>query len=222
MNNQLQNTDFKVQQIFQKVELINEKLNSPKKSNKSPKKNKNSESLEDFDESEIISKLNLIQRTVQQIQRQQTPTHVRFNKNSEFFRTNPKMRTSRETPGEDEELKDLVKQLQSSVEKIPIRDIKQSYNLNRKQEKTMESLGEILRNFEEETVRHFNENVEQVEKLQAASLNNHNNLLGLTKKIDGNCMIATTEKVDVRVEREQQESGEEPSGDQSSEDDGEF
>lgn len=224
MNNQLQNTDFKVQQIFLKVERINEKLNSGYKSKCSPKKNKNLESLEDFDESEIMSKLNMIQRMVQQIQRHQTSNpDIRFDKNSEFFRTNSKIRSSRETTldREENELKDMVKQLQNSIEKIPIRDIKQSYNLNRKQEKSIDNLGEVLRKFEEETVRNLNENVAQVEKLQVASYNNHKDLIGWTKKIEDNCMmITTTEKADIKHEREQQGSGEELSGDQSSENNG--
>ena len=177
-------------------------MNNQVKVAKSSKRNKNLETFEEFEESEVMSKLNLIQRTVHQIQRQQTINPGRFNvhKNTEteFLAKSAKVRHSRES--EDDSIKDLIKNVQATVDKFPVKEIKNSHFLNRKQEKNLENLNEILKDFEE-----------KIEKLQICCLKNDGN----EGKKESNDTIEKEQK-----SGENRENQEEPSRDQSSEEDG--
>lgn len=206
IENQLQNTDFKVQHVFEKSDMINEKLHEMTKTllearrapvNKKPKENKapRSWSQEDFEQTEILMRLSKIQRMLQN-----TCSAMRMSKEIESFKA------SKATPGstevEDEStstaLKTLMAKLNGNLDKIPIKEIKQSFNLNKKHEKALETLANQMNHIDERTIRMFDTNSYQFKKLLTCCKSTEHEVLTFTN--NANTLLKRTEKAIKAVE----------------------
>lgn len=203
IENQLQNTDFKVQHVFEKTDLINEKLHEMTKSllevrrtpvkqkqgkdNKGPK----SWSQEDFEQTEILMRLSKIQRVLQN-----TCSSIRLGKEIEGFKA-----SSTEADDESASLKTLMAKVNSNIEKIPIKEIRQTLNLNKKQEKTLEALTSTLSHIDERTVRIFDTNSYQFKKLLSCCKSTEHEVLTFTN--NANTILKRTEKAIKTVEASQ-------------------
>lgn len=194
IENQLQNTDFKVQHVFEKSDLINEKLHEMTKSLDSrqnaakPKKNDSkprSWSQEDFEQTEILMRLSKIQRVLQN-----TCSSMRLGKEIEGCKA-PKP-SSIELDDESMSMKTLMTKVNSNLEKIPIREMRQSFNLNKKHEKTLETLSTLVSQIEERTVRIFDTNSYQFKKLLSCCRSTEHEILTFTNS--ANTLLKRTEK----------------------------
>ena len=194
IENQLQNTDFKVQHVFEKTDLINEKLHEMTKSMESrrssarPKKNDEkprSWSQEDFEQTEILMRLSKIQRVLQN-----TCSSMRLGKEIEGSKA-PKP-SSIELDDESMSLKTLMTKVNSNIEKIPIKEIRQSFNLNKKHEKALETLNHIVNHIDERTVRIFDTNSYQFKKLLSCCKSTEHEVLTFTNS--ANTLLKRTEK----------------------------
>lgn len=194
IENQLQNTDFKVQHVFEKTDLINEKLHEMTKSMESrqstgrPKKNDSkprSWSQEDFEQTEILMRLSKIQRVLQN-----TCSSLRLGKEIEGYKA-PKP-SSIELGDESTSLKTLMTKVNSNLEKIPIKEMRQSFNLNRKHEKTLETLTNVVNQIDERTVRIFDTNSYQFKKLLSCCKSTEHEVLTFTNS--ANTLLKRTEK----------------------------
>jgi angiopoietin 2 len=203
IENQLQNTDFKVQHVFEKTNLINEKLHEIAKSllevRRTPAKQKpgkdkgpKSWSQEDFEQTEILMRLSKIQRVLQN-----TCSSMRLDKEIEGFKAS---KTSSSTEADDESatFKTLMAKVNSNLEKIPIKEIRQSLNLNKKQEKTLEALTSTLNHVDERTVRIFDTNSYQFKKLLSCCKSTEHEVLAFTN--NANTILKRTEQAIKAVE----------------------
>lgn len=206
IENQLQNTDFKVQHVFEKTNLINEKLHEvtktllemkkpsvlkvkPSKDNKSPK----SWSQEDFEQTEILMRLSKIQRVLQN-----TCSSMRLAKEIEGFRAAKTSSSSAETDDESASFKTLMAKVNSNLEKIPIKEIRQTLNINRKQEKALETLTSTLNHVDERTIRIFDTNSYQFKKLLSCCKSTEHEVLAFTN--NANTILKRTEQAIKTVE----------------------
>lgn len=208
IENQLQNTDFKVQHVFEKADVMNEKLNEITKSvlelrRPSPSiKQKKSESgkataakswsQEDFEQTEILMRLSKIQRTLQN-----TCSAFRVGKEIESFKS------SKPSSGEvDDEamssVKTLMAKVNSNLEKIPLREIRQSFNLNKKHEKALETLTSVVNQIDERTIRIFDTSSFQYKKLMSCCKSTEHEVLTFTN--NANTLLKRTEKALKEVE----------------------
>lgn len=202
IENQLSNTDFKVQHVFEKTDLINEKLHEMTKTlvemRRVPMKQKpkdkgagpRSWSQEDFEQTEILMRLSKIQRVLQS-----TCSAIRVGKEIESIKS------SKSTEVDDDEgasLKALVAKVNSNVERIPIKEIRQSFNLNKKQEKALETLTNAVNLIEERTVRLFDTNSYQFKKLLSCCKSSEHEILTFTN--NANTLLKRTEKALKSVE----------------------
>ncbi|KAG5673929.1 hypothetical protein PVAND_003930 [Polypedilum vanderplanki] len=205
IENQIQNTDFKVQHVFEKTDMINEKLNEINKaltSNKPASTNKaikqggrdkmthqrsstprssTNWSMEDFEQTEILLRLSKIQRLVQN---NCNVIHLdkEFEENGE-----------KNDGDENSDLKAMISQINSNLEKFPLKEIKQSFNLNKKHEKTLESLSVTINHIDERTVRIFDTNSYQFKKQLANYKNTEGEILSFTN--NANFLLKKVEKV---------------------------
>lgn len=104
-------------------------------------------SQEDFESTEILLRLSKIQRMLQN--------------------TCSTMRLDKEFDNDEvtSDLKTLISQMSASIEKLPIKEIKQTFNLNRKHDKSLEVLTATINHIDERTVRIFDTNSYQFKKL---------------------------------------------------------
>lgn len=203
IENQLQNTDFKVQHVFEKTDLINEKLHEMTKSllevRRPPMKQKQGKdskapkswSQEDFEQTEILMRLSKIQRVLQN-----TCSSIRLGKEIEGFKA-----SSTEADDESASIKTLMAKVNSNIEKIPIKEIRQTLNLNKKQEKTLEALTSTLSHVDERTVRIFDTNSYQFKKLLSCCKSTEHEVLTFTN--NANTILKRTEKAIKTVEASQ-------------------
>lgn len=110
-------------------------------------------SQEDFESTEILLRLSKIQRILQN-----TCTASRLDKE---FESNGNNNYDESTS----DLKSLISQMSASIEKLPIKEIKQSFNLNRKHDKTLDAITTTINHIDERTVRIFDTNSYQYKKL---------------------------------------------------------
>lgn len=111
-------------------------------------------SLEDFESTEILLRLSKIQRILQN-----TCSTIRLDK--EFEKSNNNNNYDESTS----DLKALISQMSVNIEKLPIKEIRQSFNLNRKHDKALEMLTATVNQIDERTVRIFDTNSYQFKKL---------------------------------------------------------
>lgn len=205
IENQLQNTDFKVQHVFEKTDLINEKLHEITKSmleaRRSPVKQKQGKdnnkgpkswSQEDFEQTEILMRLSKIQRVLQN-----TCSSMRLGKEIEGFKAS-KTSSSTEADDESASFKTLMAKVNSNIEKIPIKEIRQTFNLNKKHEKTLEALTSTLNHVDERTVRIFDTNSYQFKKLLSCCKSTEHEVLTFTN--NANTILKRTEQAIKAVE----------------------
>lgn len=209
IENQLQNTDFKVQHVFEKTDLINEKLHELTKSLlesrrpalKSKAKDKDNKagrswSQEDFEQTEILMRLSKIQRVLQN-----TCSSIRIGKEIEGFKVSSK--TSPSSSGEviDDEstsLKTLMTKVNSNLEKIPTKELRQLLNLNKKHEKALETLTSAVNHIDERTIRIFDTNSYQFKKLLSCCKSTESEVLTFTNS--ANTLLKRSEKAIKAVE----------------------
>lgn len=202
IENQLRNTDFKVQHVFEKTDQMNEKLNEISKSmlsisGKNLRKPKQKDGIapegpkswsqEDFEQTEILMRLSKIQRMLQN-----SCSAMRLSKEVESLRRNSKF--SAETS--DDELlllKSLMVKINGNLERFPIREIKQSFSLNKKQEKSLEVIISTVNNIDERTVRIFDTNSYYFKKIMSASKSTEHEVLTFTSNAD--TLLKRVEKV---------------------------
>jgi len=207
IENQLQNTDFKVQHIFEKVDVVNEKLHdvtkallskaNPAKAGKlkdsnSAKGGGKSWSQEDFEQTEILMRLSKLQRILQN-----TCSSMRLGREMEALKGSST--TSSSTEVDDEAsgsemslLKALMTKMNANLEKIPIQQIKQSFNLNRKHEKALETISGLVNHIDERTIRIFDTNSYQFKKLMSCCKSTEHEVLTFTN--NGNTLLKRVEK----------------------------
>lgn len=202
IENQLQNTDFKIQHIFEKTDLINEKFNEMNKSIKSAGKLKTGSkenrktassqqptppqrnwSLEDFEQTEILLRLSKIQRTLQN-----TCSAIRLDR--EFENNSGGKGIGSEESGD---IKSMLSQINSNLEKLPLKEIKQSFNLNKKHEKALDALATTVGHIDERTVRIFDTNSYQYKKVLSTYKNTEGEILTFTN--NANFLLKKVEKV---------------------------
>lgn len=193
IENQLQNTDFKVQHVFEKTDSINEKLHEVSKSIAESRRSSGrprkadskarSWSQEDFEQTEILMRLSKIQRVLQN-----TCSSMRMSKDIEGYKSN----SSTDLDDDSMTLKTLMTKVNSNLEKIPIKEMRQSFNLNKKQEKTLETLTNVVNQIDERTVRIFDSNSYQFKKLLSCCKSTEHEILTFTNS--ANTLLKRTEK----------------------------
>lgn len=198
IENQLQNTDFKVQHVFEKTDLINEKLHEMTKTlmetRRAPVKGKKADgkagprswSQEDFEQTEILMRLSKIQRILQN-----TCSSMRLGKEIEGFKAS-KPSSSSESSTDEELLKTLMAKVNSNLEKLPIKEIRQSFNLNKKHEKALETLTSTVNHIDERTLRIFDTSSYQFKKLLSCCRSTEHEVLSFTN--NANTLLKRTEK----------------------------
>lgn len=194
IENQLQNTDFKVQHIFDKVDGMNEKLHEVSKAlieiqqtqrvtQQSPKKKQSIESRsntgwsqEDFEQTEILMRLSKIQRTLQS-----TCSSMRLGREIEELKT-----SSSETDSGDNvaSLKALMIKVNNNLEKLPIKELKQTHHLCKKHEKSLENVLNVLNQIDERTIRIFDANSFQFKKTLSSCKSSEHEILTFTTNAD--------------------------------------
>lgn len=203
IENQLQNTDFKVQHVFEKTDLINEKLHEMTKSMLEARRNPvvkdrkkdnkpRSWSQEDFEQTEILMRLSKIQRMLQN-----TCSSMRLGKEIEGFKAS-KAPSSTEADDEAASMKTLMIKVNNNLEKIPIKEMRQSFNLNKKHEKALETLTSVVNHIDERTVRIFDTNSYQFKKLLSCCKSTENEILSFTNS--ANTLLKRTEKAIKSIE----------------------
>ncbi|CRK95275.1 CLUMA_CG008643, isoform A, partial [Clunio marinus] len=205
IENQLQNTDFKVQKMFEKTDLINEKLHEITKSmletHRAPVKQKHAKnaepsgtkswSQEDFEQTEILMRLTKIQKllanscSLTRLDREMDP--IKGSKTS-----------STELNDESTSLKILMMKVNNNLEKFPTREIKQSFNLNKKQEKALDVITNLANQIDERTIRIFDTNSYQFKKLLTCCKSTEHEILTFTN--NANTLLKRTEKAIKAVE----------------------
>lgn len=209
IENQLQNTDFKVQHVFEKTDQINEKLHELTKSLlesrrpalKSKAKDKDNKagrswSQEDFEQTEILMRLSKIQRVLQN-----TCSSIRIGKEIEGFKASSKTSTSSSGEVIDDEstsLKTLMTKVNSNLEKIPTKELRQLLNLNKKHEKALETLTSSLNHIDERTIRIFDTNSYQFKKLLSCCKSTESEVLTFTNS--ANTLLKRSEQAIKAVE----------------------
>lgn len=209
IENQLQNTDFKVQHIFEKTDLINEKLSDMAKSmvemRRTPTKPRKGDgkasgpkswSQEDFEQTEILMRLSKIQRTLQN-----TCSSMRLGREMEGSKA-----PSTETDDESTTVKWMAR-VNSNIEKIPIKEMRQSFNLNKKHEKALEALTVAVNQIDERTIRIFDTDSYQFKKLLSCCKSTEHEILTFTN--NANTLLKRTEKAIKAVEASTVVSGDE-------------
>ena len=200
MENQLQNTDFKIQHIFEKTDLINEKFNEMNKSIKSAGKLKQGTkdnnkaqkasqpqrnwSQEDFEQTEILLRLSKIQRMIQN-----QCSALRLDRE---FENNSGGGGRGIGSEESNDIKSILSQITSNLEKFPHKEIKQSFNLNKKHEKALDALATTISHIDERTVRIFDTNSYQYKKIQSTYKNTEGEILTFTN--NSNFLLKKVEK----------------------------
>lgn len=199
IENQLKNTDFKVQHIFEKTDLMNEKFNEMSKTLAKPagklknggkvqKPSHRNWSQEDFEQTEILLRLSKIQRTIQN-------SCSRLDR--EFDESSGKGIGS----DENGDIKSILAQINSNMEKFPLKEIKQSLNLNRKHEKALDSLATTVNHIDERTVRMFDTNSYQYKKILSNYKSTEGDMLAFTN--NANFLLKKVEKVMKNVANQQ-------------------
>ena len=205
IENQLQNTDFKVQHVFDQSNLINEKfheltksvlgiknqLNLRQQARKAPTVSKQY-SQEDFEQTEILMRLSKIHRMLQN-----TCGPMKLSKNVELVK-NSKM-TTVESEEDLSSIKTLLTKVSSNLEKIPVKDIKQTFHLNRKHEKVLETMTTMINQIDERTIRLFDTNSYQFRKLMTCCKSTENELLTFTN--NGDTLLKKLEKVTMNIDK---------------------
>lgn len=198
IENQLQNTDFKVQHVFEKADLINEKLHELTKTllesrrpaakpKLKPAQSSRSWSQEDFEQTEILMRLSKIQRILQN-----TCSSLRIGK--EVAKT-----TSGETTDDESaSLKTMIARVNGHLEKIPVREIRQTFHLAKKNEKALETLTSVASQIDERTIRIFDTNSYQYKKLLSCCSSTEHEVLTFTN--NANTLLKRTEKAIKAVE----------------------
>ena len=90
------------------------------------------------------------------------------------------------------DLKSLILQMSANIEKIPLKEIKQSFNLNRKHEKALEALSTTINHIDERTVRIFDTNSFQFKKLLSNFKGTEEELLTFTN--NANILLKKVER----------------------------
>jgi hypothetical protein len=201
IENQLHNTDFKVQYMFEKVDLMNEKLNDIAKNVKIKqqqqqqiKSRDKSAAIvqqkvpiqEDFESTEILLRLGKIQRMLQS-----TCTTMRLDR--EFDNINSMENV--------DDIKSILIQINSNLEKFPLKEIKQTFHLNKKHDKTLEALAQTINHIDERTVRIFDTNSYQYRKMLFSYKHTEDEVLTFTN--NANILLKKVERAMKSVENQQ-------------------
>lgn len=188
IENQLQNTDFKIQHIFEKTDALSERLHEmskelteirrPKqqhhKSSQSQKSPMNW-SQEDFEQTEILIRLSKIQRTLQS-----TCSSIRLGREFDELRA-----SSSETDNDTvSSLKSLMTKVNINLEKIPLKELKQTHNLSKKHEKALEGLARVIDQIDERTIRIFDASSYQFKKLISCCKSSEHEIMTFTNNAD--------------------------------------
>lgn len=190
IENQLQNTDFKVQHIFDKVDITNEKLHEVSKAlielqqrvpAVQPKRQQQQQtakshqnwSQEDFEQTEILMRLSKLQRTLQS-----TCSSMRLGREIEELKaTSAEMETVAS-------LKALMTKVNNNLEKLPIKELKQTHNHCKKHEKSVEALLSAVNHIDERTVRIFDANSYQFKRTLSSCKSAEHEMLAFTTNAD--------------------------------------
>lgn len=188
IENQLQNTDFKVQHIFDKVDGMNEKHHEVSKAlieiqqtqkaaqqqptvRESTTKRPKNWSQEDFEQTEILMRLSKLQRTLQS-----TCSSMRLGREIEELKT-----TSSSESADVASLRALITKLNANIDKLPIRELKQHC---KKHEKSLETLTSVVGQIDERTVRIFDVNSYQFKRTLASCKSGEHEILTFTTNAD--------------------------------------
>jgi archaellum component FlaC len=186
IENQLQNTDFKIQHIFEKTNAMSEKLHElskeltetrkPKQKPLQSQKGPRNWSQEDFEQTEILIRLSKIQRTLQS-----TCSSIRLGKEFEELKVTSTEMTDNDTVSS---LKALITKVNNNLEKIPIKELKQTHNLSKKNEKALEGLSNAIEQIDERTIRIFDASSYQFKKLISCCKSSEHEIVTFTNNAD--------------------------------------
>lgn len=146
-------------------------------------------SQEDFENTEILLRLSKIQRMLQN-----TCSAIRLDREFESNNNNNNRLASNDA--EDStvaEMKSLISQINSNIEKFPSKEIKQTLNLNRKHEKALETLIATVNHIDERTIRIFDTNSYQYKKLLSNFKSTEGEVLTFTN--NANILLKKVESV---------------------------
>jgi angiopoietin 2 len=174
----LSHLDFKVQHIFDKVDVLNEKLHDITKKlyAQSHRQRPVTAGLVEMDSSpEILSRLATLQRHVQNSCRPITVEAI-----------NPSTTTVQKMMDTDDlfEVKEYLIRISSQLEKIPVKDLKQVIGVNRKVNRHLESLTEMVRSVDERTIRIFDADAFQSRKMYSSCKNTEHEIRTFTNSAD--------------------------------------
>lgn len=91
------------------------------------------------------------------------------------------------------EVKALISQINANIEKFPLKEIKQSFNLNRKHERVLEAISASINHIDERTVRIFDTNSYQYKKLLSNFKSTEGEVLTFTN--NANILLKKVESV---------------------------
>jgi hypothetical protein len=93
---------------------------------------------------------------------------------------------------ESNDIKSILSQITLNLEKFPLKEIKQSFNLNKKHEKALDALATTVSHIDERTVRIFDTNSYQYKKIQSTYKNTEGEILTFTN--NANFLLKKVEK----------------------------
>lgn len=167
LDNRLSQMDFKVQHVFEKIDIVNEKLHDITKAlYGQPKKGLNGSGISSTlrtkksDEhssnvglgNELNHKLNLIERSVRLIQN----NHCKFIRPSRIAaETESSPSSNRNDKHEMFSLRSSIDRLNYAIEKLTTKDLRQMLTNNRRTLRTIESVEDVIREIDERTIRMY-------------------------------------------------------------------
>lgn len=140
---------------------------------------------EDFENTEILLRLSKIQRMLQN-----TCSAIRLDREFESNNNNNGVASNDE---DSTEVRALISQINANIEKFPLKEIKQSFNLNRKHERVLETLTATINHIDERTVRIFDTNSYQYKKLLSNFKSTEGEVLTFTN--NANILLKKVESV---------------------------
>lgn len=140
---------------------------------------------EDFENTEILLRLSKIQRMLQN-----SCSALRLDREFENNNGNNGVASNDE---DSTEVKALISQINANIEKFPFKEIKQSFHLNRKHERVLDTLTAAINHIDERTVRIFDTNSYQYKKLLSNFRSTEGEVLTFTN--NANILLKKVESV---------------------------
>lgn len=125
---------------------------------------------------------------------QNTCSAIRLDR--EFENNNNNNNNNNGVASNDEDstqVKALISQINANIEKFPLKEIKQSFNLNRKHERVLEAISASINHIDERTVRIFDTNSYQYKKLLSNFKSTEGEVLTFTN--NANILLKKVESV---------------------------